>query len=46
MIVHVEDVNEPPEFLRTHYSAEVSEGAEIGEVLYSEVMAVDRDDVC
>ena len=45
VVVHVEDVNEPPIFLRSHYSVTVSEGVGPGEVLYSGVEAFDGDEV-
>ena len=43
-MVHVSDVNEPPEFLRSHYSVAISEGAGPGDVLYSDVEALDQDE--
>ncbi|CAI7993589.1 Cadherin-99C [Geodia barretti] len=43
VVLHVGDVNEPPQFSRSHYSAAVSEGAELGYLFYSSVMATDRD---
>ena len=45
VVVHVRDVNEPPEFLRSHYSVSVSEGAKSGVLLYSDIEALDRDEV-
>lgn len=45
VVVHVRDVNEPPEFLRSHYSASVSEGAKSGDLLYSDIEALDKDEV-
>ena len=45
VVVHVRDVNEPPEFLRSHYSVSVSEGAKSGDLLYSDIEALDRDEV-
>ena len=45
MVVLVEDVNEPPEFLSSHYSVGVSEGVPIGEILFSGELAVDGDEV-
>lgn len=44
-MVHVTDVNEPPQFLRSHYGVTVSEGAESGDLLYSDINALDRDEV-
>ena len=45
VILHVIDVNEPPEFLRSHYSASVSEEAELGDTVFSSVEAIDNDEV-
>ena len=39
------DVNEPPQFLRSHYSVSVTEGAGPGDLLTDEVEALDRDEV-
>ena len=44
VILHVSDVNEPPQFLRSHYSVSVTEGAGPGDLL-TEVEALDRDEV-
>ena len=46
VVLHVNDVNEPPQFLRSHYSASVSEGAELGDLFFSSIEAIDRDVVC
>ena len=45
VIVHVNDVNEPPEFLSSHYTTVISEGAEVGELLFSGIIAFDLDEV-
>ena len=45
-VMQVNDVNEPPEFLRSHYSIAVSEGAQPGEILSAGIVAVDQDMVC
>lgn len=42
-MLHVLDVNEPPQFSRTHYSAAVAEGAELGYLFYSSILASDGD---
>lgn len=45
VVVHINDVNEPPEFLNSHYTTVVSEGAGMGELLFSGIVAFDRDEV-
>ena len=45
IVLHVRDVNEAPQFSRSHYSAEVSEGSEVGHLFYSSITAIDRDEV-
>ena len=40
------DVNEPPQFRRSHYSASVSEGAGLGDLVHSSIEATDSDEVC
>ena len=45
VVLHVSDINEPPQFLRSHYSAVISEGAGPGDLLYSGVEGLDRDEV-
>ncbi len=45
VVVTVGDVNEPPEFLSSHYSAVVSEDAGIGDTLTNALRAVDYDEV-
>ena len=45
VILHVSDVNEPPQFWRSHYSVSVTEGAGPGDLLTDEVQAIDRDEV-
>lgn len=45
VIVHINDVNEPPEFLSSHYTTVVSEGAGVGERLFSGIVAFDLDEV-
>lgn len=42
VIISIQDGNDPPEFLRNHYEATVSEGAEIGTEIIP-VQAVDKD---
>ncbi len=46
MVVHVDDVNEPPTFLSSFYSTAVSENAEPGTILSVALAAVDPDEVC
>ena len=46
VVVEIENVNEPPRFLSSHYGATVSEGAGPGEVVFSGLEAVDPDEVC
>ena len=43
VVLQVEDVNEPPEFLSSYYSTLVSEGAQPGEILFAGITAVDQD---
>ena len=43
--VYINDVNEPPEFLSSHYTTVVSEGAGVGELLFSGIVAFDLDQV-
>ena len=45
VVVHINDVNEPPEFLNSHYTTMVSEGAGMGELLFSGIVAFDLDEV-
>jgi len=45
IVVHIEDVNEPPLFLNTHYIAWVSEHTNIGEPVHAFLSAVDDDEV-
>jgi len=45
IVVHIEDVNEPPFFLNTHYIAWVSEHTNIGEPVHAFISAVDDDEV-
>ena len=45
MIVDVTDVNEPPVFISSHYITSISEGATIGQVLFTGILAVDNDEV-
>ena len=45
VVVHINDVNEPPEFLNSHYTTMVSEGAGMGELLFSGIIAFDLDEV-
>ena len=45
MILDVADVNEPPMFISSHYVTSVSEGATIGETLFTGILAVDNDEV-
>ena len=45
VVVHINDVNEPPEFLNSHYTTVVSEGAGMGELLFSGIVAFDLDEV-
>ena len=44
-VISVLDVNEPPEFLSSHFSLEISEGAGVGDTLFSGLRAVDNDEV-
>ena len=45
VVVYVNDVNEPPEFLNSHYTTVVSEGAGVGEPLFNGIVAFDLDEV-
>lgn len=45
VVVQVQDVNEPPEFLSSHYSVGVSEGVPVGAVLFQGELAIDEDEV-
>ena len=45
IVVQISDINEPPEFLSSHFTAVVSEGVGVGEELFSGIVAVDRDQV-
>ena len=45
VVVYVTDVNEPPEFLNSHYTTVVSEGAGVGEPLFNGIIAFDLDEV-
>ncbi len=45
MIIDVLDVNEPPVFVSSHYITSVSEGATVGEILFTGLLAVDNDEV-
>ena len=45
VVVHVDDVNEPPSFLSSHYSTSISEGVGMGTVLFTGLAAVDPDEV-
>ena len=44
MVVNVQDVNEPPLFLNSHYIAWVSEHANVGEPVHAFISAVDYDE--
>lgn len=46
VVVQINDVNEPPEFLNSHYTTVVSEGATEGDLLFSGIIAYDLDEVC
>lgn len=43
--MQINDVNEPPEFLSSHYTAMVSEGVMLGELFFSGIVAFDVDEV-
>ncbi len=45
VVVTIDDINEPPEFLSSHYSALVSEDAGMGDTLTNAIRAVDYDTV-
>ena len=45
IVVLINDVNEPPEFLSSHFTAVVSEGVGEGELLFSGITAYDVDEV-
>ena len=45
VIVHINDINEPPEFLSSHYTTVVSEGVGVGEMLFNGIVAFDLDEV-
>ena len=45
VVVHINDINEPPEFLSSHYTAVVSEGVGVGELLFNGIAAFDLDEV-
>ena len=45
MVVYINDINEPPEFLSSHYTTVVSEGAGVGELLFNGIIAFDLDQV-
>ena len=45
VVVQINDVNEPPEFLSSHFTAVVSEGVSEGELLFSGIAAFDLDQV-
>ena len=45
VVVYINDINEPPEFLSSHYTTVVSEGAGVGELLLSGIVAFDLDQV-
>ena len=45
VIVQINDVNELPEFLSSHYTTVVSEGVGMGELLFSGIVAFDLDAV-
>ena len=45
VVVQINDVNEPPEFLSSHYTAMVSEGVMLGELFFSGIVAFDVDEV-
>ena len=45
IVVQINDVNEPPEFLSSHFTAVVSEGVGVGELLFSGIAAFDLDQV-
>ena len=44
IVVHIEDVNEAPLFLNTHYIAWVSEHTNTGEPVHAFLSAVDDDE--
>ncbi len=44
-MVTIGDVNEPPEFLSSHYTAVISEDATVGDTLSNALRAVDYDQV-
>ncbi len=45
VVVTIGDVNEPPEFLSSHYTAVISEDATVGDTLSNALRAVDYDQV-
>lgn len=45
VVVAINDVNEPPEFLSSLYTVVISEAARIGTTLTSDLVAVDNDEV-
>ena len=45
VVLHVSDVNEPPQFLRSHYTVSVTEGVGPGDILSVDIEALDRDEV-
>ena len=45
VVLTINDVNEPPEFLNSYYTAVISEGASVGTTLFSGLVAVDNDEV-
>jgi len=45
IVVYIEDRNEAPRFLSSHYIAWVSEHANMGEPLHASISAVDDDEV-
>ena len=45
IVVLINDINEPPEFLSSHFTAVVSEGVGEGELLFSGITAYDVDEV-
>ena len=45
VVVQINDTNEPPEFLSSHYAAAVSEEVTVGELFFSGIVAYDVDAV-
>lgn len=45
MIVDVMDANERPVFVSSHYVTSIPEGATVGDVLFTGIVAVDYDEV-